>query len=105
MFIFGVVCVYTHLDYLRKKVLCITQKRAASLINSYVDAIQRITEQGNNNMKKKKEPTFTELMDAALTQVAEVKTIAAEMKMLLKLRTIAHQKMRSRLHERVVRTK
>lgn len=54
---------------------------------------------------KMKEPTYTELMEAAVTQCATAKTIVAELKVLLELRKIAHQKMRSRLHERVVRAK
>ena len=54
---------------------------------------------------KMKEPTYTELMEAAVTQCATAKKIVAELKVLLELRKIAHQKMRSRLHERVVHTK
>ena len=54
---------------------------------------------------KMKEPTCTELMEAAVTQCATAKKIVAELKMLLELRKIAHQKMRCRMHERVVRTK
>lgn len=56
-------------------------------------------------MNKMKEPTCTELMEAAVTQCAEAKKIVAELKMLLELRKIAHQKMHGRLHERVVRAK
>lgn len=56
-------------------------------------------------MNKMKEPTCTELMEAALTQCAEAKKIVAELKMLLELRKIARKKMQSRLHERVVRAK
>lgn len=56
-------------------------------------------------MKQMKEPTCAELMEAAVTQCATAKKIVAELKMLLELRKIAHQKMYSRLHERVLRTK
>ena len=52
-----------------------------------------------------KEPTYTELMEAAVTQCTEAKKILAQLKMLLELRKIAHKKMRSKMHERVVRTK
>lgn len=54
---------------------------------------------------KMKEPTYTELMEAAVTQCASAKKIVAELKMLLELRKIAHKKMRGRLHERVLRMK
>lgn len=52
-----------------------------------------------------KEPTCTELMEAAVTQCAEAKKIVAELKMLLELRKIAHKKMQSRLYEKVLRAK
>lgn len=54
---------------------------------------------------KMKEPTCAELMEAAVTQCASAKKIVAELKMLLELRKIAHKKMHSRLHEKVLRTK
>ena len=54
---------------------------------------------------KMKEPTYTELMEAAMTQCTTAKTILAELKMLLELRKLAHKKMQSRMHEKVVRTK
>lgn len=56
-------------------------------------------------MNKMKEPTYAELMEAALTQCTTAKKILAELKMLLELRKIAHKKMQSRMHEKVARTK
>ena len=46
---------------------------------------------------KMKEPTCTELMEAAVTQCATAKKIVAELKMLLELRKLAHKKMVKRL--------
>lgn len=61
-------------------------------------------QQGTTTMTMK-EPTCAELIEAAVTQWASAKKIVAELKMLLELRKIAHKKMYSRLHEKVLRTK
>jgi len=66
---------------------------------------EHMKQQGTTTMKQMKEPTCAELMEAAVTQCATAKKIVAELKMLLELRKIAHQKMYSRLHEKVLRTK
>jgi len=73
------------------------------------------TNKGTKTMKKttkrytdtpvEKDVTCTELMEAAVTQCATAKKIVAELKMLLELRKLAHKKMHSRLHEKVLRTK